>query len=438
MNKSSYFKYIPVWLISRRRYFFLIALDAIIVSIIFAKESAILNINLPKFILFGTFWILFSYSLGRYSTNNINLIKIFKSQLKKSLICTFFISIIYSFLNFQNFNSIIFEIITFSFIFQIILNKIIVHNQEKDNYWLFMGDEYSFKQIKQELNNSRINANLVFYDAQLNIDNIKNFEGLIVDEKFYFSSDLEKKLKGKISKRFKILSIYDWSLLILQRLPNVVIYKKNLLKRIEKLKMQKLKFGIKRISDIVFSGTLIILTLPIVVLAIVFIKLEDNGPIFYSQVRTGLNFKKIRIWKLRTMYKNSEIGEAKWATKNDKRITKIGKILRKTRIDELPQLISIILGDMSLIGPRPERPEFDKLLEKEIVNYELRYAIKPGLSGWAQVNYNYGSSVKDAEQKLSYDLFYLSQFSLWIDLLIFFKTINLVINGRGSEPNKMT
>ena len=137
------------------------------------------------------------------------------------------------------------------------------------------------------------------------------------------------------------------------------------------------------------------------------------------------------------MYVNSEDGEAKWAIKNDKRITKFGKILRKTRIDELPQLFSIIKGDMSLIGPRPERPEFDAILEKEISNYSLRYTLKPGLSGWAQVNYTYGSSINDAEKKLSYDLFYLTQFSIWIDLLIFFKTINLVLNGKGSEPEKV-
>ena len=137
------------------------------------------------------------------------------------------------------------------------------------------------------------------------------------------------------------------------------------------------------------------------------------------------------------MYVNSEDCEAKWAIKNDKRITKFGKILRKTRIDELPQLFSIIKGDMSLIGPRPERPEFDAILEKEISNYSLRYTLKPGLSGWAQVNYTYGSSINDAEKKLSYDLFYLTQFSIWIDLLIFFKTINLVLNGKGSEPEKV-
>ena len=118
-----------------------------------------------------------------------------------------------------------------------------------------------------------------------------------------------------------------------------------------------------------------LITFPIVFLAILFIKLEDNGQIFYSQIRTGLNFKKIRIWKLRTMYTNSEEGEAKWATKDDKRITKIGKFLRKTRIDELPQLINVLKGEMSLIGPRPERPEIDKELSFQIPCYNIRYLV---------------------------------------------------------------
>lgn len=199
---------------------------------------------------------------------------------------------------------------------------------------------------------------------------------------------------------------------------------------------QKFHFGIKRFADIILSIFLIFVTLPLVIVSIILIKLEDRGPIFYSQIRSGLNGKEFRIWKLRTMYKNSETGSAKWAIKNDKRITKIGKLLRRTRIDELPQLFSIIFGKMSLIGPRPERPEFDKILEKKIPNYQLRYKIKPGLSGWAQVNYNYGSSIQDASKKLSYDLYYITKFSIWIDFLIFFKTINLVFNGRGSEPIK--
>ena len=120
-----------------------------------------------------------------------------------------------------------------------------------------------------------------------------------------------------------------------------------------------------------------------------------------------------------------------WASKNDKRITLVGNILRKTRIDELPQLISVLKGDMSLIGPRPERPEFNKLLEKEIPYYNLRHLFKPGLSGWAQVNYTYSSSLSESKNKLSYDLFYISNYSIFLDLLILFKTIRIVFNGSG-------
>ena len=131
---------------------------------------------------------------------------------------------------------------------------------------------------------------------------------------------------------------------------------------------------------------------------------------------------------------NSENGKPQWATKNDKRITKIGRFLRKTRIDELPQLISVIKGDMSLIGPRPERKEIDDELINEIPNYSIRYLLRPGLSGWAQVNYPYGSSVEDSKIKLSYDIYYLKNFSIWLDMLIFFKTIRLVLLKRGSDP----
>ena len=137
------------------------------------------------------------------------------------------------------------------------------------------------------------------------------------------------------------------------------------------------------------------------------IYLEDGNPIFYSQTRNGLSESKIKILKLRTMKVSAEDLGPQWSTKNDPRITKIGKIVRKLRLDELPQLILVIKGQMSLIGPRPERPEIDNKLKNLIAHYKVRYLIKPGLSGWAQVNYPYGASIKDSEIKLSYDLYYL-------------------------------
>ena len=133
---------------------------------------------------------------------------------------------------------------------------------------------------------------------------------------------------------------------------------------------------------------------------------------------------------------NSENGKAIWATEKDPRITRIGKILRKSRIDEIPQLWNVIRNDMSLIGPRPERPELENNLIKELPAFSLRSYILPGLSGWAQVNYPYASSLSESEMKLSFDLFYIKNASFFLDLIIFFKTIKLVINRKGSIPNK--
>ena len=131
---------------------------------------------------------------------------------------------------------------------------------------------------------------------------------------------------------------------------------------------------------------------------------------------------------------DAEKNGPEWAKNNDKRITSVGKILRKWRIDELPQLLSVLKGDMSLIGPRPEREEFNNILEKKIPNYNLRTFIKPGLSGWAQVNYSYAASINDSKKKLGYDLFYICNYSIFLDILILFKTIKLISNGKGSTP----
>ena len=172
------------------------------------------------------------------------------------------------------------------------------------------------------------------------------------------------------------------------------------------------------------------------IVSILMIYFEDRGPVFYSQIRTGIFRKKYRIYKLRTMKIDAEKYGAQWSTNGDERITTVGKILRKTRIDELPQLFSVLSGDMSLIGPRPERPELEENIIENIKNYTERYSVKPGLSGWAQVNYPYGASLEDTRRKLSYDLYYIKNFSIFLDILIFFKTIQLVFTAKGSIPLK--
>ncbi|MCP9805821.1 exopolysaccharide biosynthesis polyprenyl glycosylphosphotransferase [Cyanobium sp. T1B-Tous] len=188
---------------------------------------------------------------------------------------------------------------------------------------------------------------------------------------------------------------------------------------------------LKRFADVVISVLLLLITSPILALAALMIRAQDGGAVIYRQQRSGLLGQPFAVLKLRTMVPQAETGSALWATEQDHRITPIGQWLRRTRLDELPQLINVLRGEMSLIGPRPERPELEGQLEAEIPNYRLRHWVRPGLSGWAQVNMPYTSSVEDSELKLSYDLYYLRNAGLWLDLLILAKTIKIVLKAAG-------
>jgi exopolysaccharide biosynthesis polyprenyl glycosylphosphotransferase len=190
---------------------------------------------------------------------------------------------------------------------------------------------------------------------------------------------------------------------------------------------------LKRLADVLVSAlglTFLLAVLPFVALAIY---LECPGPIFYSQKRMGRAGRTFRLIKLRSMVPDAEQdGQPRWAGKNDERVTGVGRFLRRTRLDELPQCLNVLRGEMSLIGPRPERPEFVAELQKRIPFYRSRLAVRPGLTGWAQVHYPYGSSVEDALVKLQYDLYYIKHQSLYLDLLILLKTIGVVLSFQGT------
>lgn len=188
---------------------------------------------------------------------------------------------------------------------------------------------------------------------------------------------------------------------------------------------------VKRVFDLLLSTLLLILTFPIVILVGLMILIESGRPLFFSQIRVGKLGNRYKIWKFRTMVKDAEKNGAQWAQKNDTRITPLGNFLRKSRLDEIPQIYNVFRGEMSFIGPRPERPEFIVELEKEIPFYNLRHWVNPGITGWAQVNYPYGASTEDAREKLEYDLFYIKNFSLILDIKILLKTIRVVFLGHG-------
>jgi len=188
---------------------------------------------------------------------------------------------------------------------------------------------------------------------------------------------------------------------------------------------------VKRAADLLLALFLMLLTSPLLLLSIILIWIDDPGPVFYYQQRTGFMGVLFTVYKLRTMRVQPPGIAESWTQLGDQRITRFGKFLRRVRIDELPQLINVLKGDMSLIGPRPERPEIEKVLEREIPHYRMRHWMRPGLSGWAQVCAPYSSSIRDSELKLSYDLYYLKKFSIWLDLIILFSTIKTILKAGG-------
>ena len=191
--------------------------------------------------------------------------------------------------------------------------------------------------------------------------------------------------------------------------------------------IQLLDSFLKRVLDLSVSILLLLIALPALVVAMVAIKLEDGGPIFYKQKRVTRGGREFWIYKLRTMCVEAEAQGARWAAKNDPRTTRVGRFLRKSRIDEIPQLWNVLAGDMSLVGPRPERPQFVEQLSKQLPIYNFRHGVKAGLTGWAQINYPYGASVEDAQAKLEYDLYYMKNYSVLRDISIILQTFRILI-----------
>ena len=188
----------------------------------------------------------------------------------------------------------------------------------------------------------------------------------------------------------------------------------------------------KRVFDLLISAIILPLAVPLMLFTALCIYIEDRSPIFYRQERVGKNGKSFMVLKFRSMRNDAELaGQPLWATSNDPRITRVGSVIRKLRIDELPQILNVLKGEMSFVGPRPERPFFVKQLSEEILFYNVRHSIKPGITGWAQVRYQYGSSVEDAIQKLQYDLYYVKNNSFFLDILILIDTLRVVLFGSG-------
>ena len=427
--------YVP-WIKGRKTFILRCFCDFLIFFLFFSRYELI-SISL----LISLVWCLSNYLIGIYHN------KILKFKIKKIINLFIFknitslfailifirLLIIFNLINYelrQFFPSIIWIAFLASFLQQLIS---IFFRKKNTTIFHFFGSDYMFKKVSNWFRKiDHINIKITSsYELKKNI----KADGYIFENIEYFGKDLQDFLLKESINGKQIFNLVELSEAFLSRIPSDIIFGKDLIKINFASQVSTFQFRLKRIGDILFSFILIFSLFPILIAAALLIYLEDRGPIFYSQRRSGLMNESFYIIKLRTMYINAEENGPQWSTNKDKRITKIGKLLRKYRLDELPQLLNVLKGEMSLIGPRPERPEIDKNLSKEINNYDLKYLAKPGLSGWAQVNYPYGASVEDAKMKLSYDLYYIKHFSIFLDLLIFFKTIKLVFNAEGSIPN---
>ncbi len=437
---------IPYWFALRKEITFSFLFDILTYSLLFIFSN--FYINGYKTILFNFlilfFWLIISYVVGRYHQKKRDILEniknIFLSILNFFIYFSFAYLLFYKILDFKdNFiyveNFLFFiKYITASFFIQYFLRLFLISNSKSQQIWEFVGSQNSFCKLLDLVKFSKININFSDSIDKLLSDD-KKVKNIII-EKFENSSSIDQeKIINLYFQGENIFSIFNWSEIFLQRIPSVFLSSNELLNLFANISSgRSFQIRLKRISDIFLSLVILFFAIPLMCFFGLLILLEDKGPILYFQDRVGKNGHKFRICKLRTMKVNAELGGVQWSKKDDIRVTKVGKFLRASRIDELPQLFSVLAGQMSLIGPRPERPEIDSNLKKIIPFYDLRYLVKPGLSGWAQVNYPYGSSIYDSEIKLTYDFFYIKNFSFWLDLLIFFRTIRLVSRREGANP----
>ena len=296
---------------------------------------------------------------------------------------------------------------------------------------LIIGKKYKLNKVEKE----NLKKYQIKYIENISINNLKQYEDKVKIIVLNTQKNLSKEIVQYLTKlELKGIKYYTIEHFLENTLHKVYIPKDtgniNFLDEIKPY--TKNQYLIKRIIDFTIAIPLGILTFPVMLYAAYRIKKESpEGPVIFKQKRVGLNGKEFICYKFRSMIPDAEKGKPQFASKDDPRVFKWGAIMRKTRIDELPQLWNVIKGDMHMIGPRPERKYWIDIFEKNIPYYNLRHIVKPGITGWAQVCYPYGSNEEDAYQKLMYDLYYIKNWSLWLEIKTIFKTIWVMVGGKG-------
>jgi exopolysaccharide biosynthesis polyprenyl glycosylphosphotransferase len=396
-------------------------------------------------------WLIASYLLGRYSRPDLGQ----RDSHRRRLATTFLVGALVLGLvvvvvswglkldDPRTFRSFVLPVLSFATMCSAMAQLWVTSHQTRPRNWLLVGSSRELGILEEELINYPSSSQLsISLYASTNLGKValssdQQVDGIAVSELCTLEDGVIEDLLARRGRGVVVYSLVSWCEQHLQRVPPE-LFSSRWLVQAEGFELQPGRWGwrVKRMGDVVIAATLLLATTPIVLLAALAIRLEDGGSVLYSQIRTGLYGEPFQIWKLRSMRQQAEQRGAQWAGRGDPRITRVGQWLRLLRLDELPQLVAVLRGEMSLIGPRPERPELEVELEEQIPHYRVRHWIRPGLSGWAQVCFPYGASVADSRLKLSYDLYYLRNASLLLDLLILIKTIRLVSRGQGAQPRQ--
>ena len=403
------------------------------------------SIHLVPFIFIFFLWLLIFYITNLYNTNTLRNNFYFYSNLIRSIAVATAISVAFFYLiPYLNIaprtNLFIFSALSFGLI--VIIRSVFNGINEKKfrKPLLVVGINTQSLELAKYIEENPQNGYTLKYILDLAKEGIKEIDKIIRDEKIntvvispetYQASEIVDMFYRSLENRVTFSNLSSFYEQLTNRVPlgaiNQIWFLENLSEGGKKTYEE-----LKRFFDIAFAAILGLIILPFIPLIAFVVKISSSGPVFYRQKRVGRNGNYFEIIKFRTMRQDAEKETgAIWAQEKDPRITWAGKIFRKTRIDEIPQIWNILRGEMSFVGPRAERPEFHDKLKSEIPFYEERYIIKPGLSGWAQINYRYGSSVADAAEKLQYDLYYIKNRSLILDLGIILKTINITLQQAG-------
>ena len=407
----------------------------IVIFIRFGKENYLdaVNSHLYPFFILSIVWIFIFYILGLYDifsikTNTTNIRK-FLISISLSFVIGIFLFYLVPVFGISPKINLLLQIVFFggiSFYLRFLIYKKLFSLVTKPI--IFIGESLYIKNLLEII---KTNTQLGFSVSGF-FSNIEDISSKNIKLKnLFIVSDKIPKLKDeeiiKINRNgIEITNTINAYEKFLQKIPIEIINQEWILDNI-KTKMDSLYKIITQITNYVFATIILIISSPFTLISILFIYLTDRGPVFYKQNRVGLNGKIFKIYKLRSMIIDSEKNGAVWSSgSKDPRTTTIGKIIRKTHIDEIPQMINILKGDITLIGPRPERPEFVKELEESIPHYRLRHIVKPGFTGWAQIKYRYARTTDDSKEKFEYDLYYIKNKNIFLYIEIILKTVRII------------